>query len=205
MLGIKIKYPYDRRVILMNNYFRLCYCSSKLFSLLKFSESTFFHARNCINLPPWLADRQCPQILRVTGRGWTESPKYVHRSCLVYKTRTTLRIVGTQQPVTGQLPTRRGSWKCTGPDVDRTGSPRISVMRFINKYIRYSLEIMVSSKPTMRSSSLMRSEFLLTNLNADATKGTSSLVRIEHFSANFVLEFPMVAVCLLLLQRSFLN
>lgn len=43
----------------------------------------------------------------------------------------------------------------------------------------------------MRSSSLMRSEFLLTNLKADATSGTSSLVRMEHFSANFVLELPI--------------
>lgn len=39
---------------------------------------------------------------------------------------------------------------------------------------------------------MMRSEFLLTNLNALATSGTSSLVRIEHFSANFVLEFPIL-------------
>lgn len=160
---------------------------------------------NIINSPPWSADRQCPQTPRVTGLGWTESPKYAHRSCLVYKTRTTLRIVGTQQPVTGQLPTRRGSWKCTGPAVDRTGIPRISVMRFIDINFIYSLEKTDSSKPTMRSSSLMRSEFLLTSLKADATKGTSSLVRIEHFSANFVLELPMAAVCLLLLQKSFSN
>lgn len=44
----------------------------------------------------------------------------------------------------------------------------------------------------MRSSSFILSEFLLTNLKALATSGTSSLVRMEHFSANLVLEFPMV-------------
>lgn len=44
----------------------------------------------------------------------------------------------------------------------------------------------------MRSSSLILSEFLLTNLKAEATRGTSSFVRIEHFSASFVLELPMV-------------
>lgn len=44
---------------------------------------------------------------------------------------------------------------------------------------------------TIRSSSLMRSEFLLTNLNELATTGTSSLDKSEHFSASFVLEFPI--------------
>lgn len=37
----------------------------------------------------------------------------------------------------------------------------------------------------------MRSEFLLTNLNELATSGTSSFESREHFSANFVLEFPI--------------
>lgn len=45
---------------------------------------------------------------------------------------------------------------------------------------------------TIKSSSLIRSEFLLTNLNELATTGTSSFASNEHFSANFVLEFPIL-------------
>lgn len=39
----------------------------------------------------------------------------------------------------------------------------------------------------------MRSEFLLTNLNELATTGTSSLDNKEHFSANLVLELPILS------------
>lgn len=45
---------------------------------------------------------------------------------------------------------------------------------------------------TIKSSSLIRSEFLLTNLKELATTGTSSFDRSEHFSANFVLELPIL-------------
>lgn len=40
----------------------------------------------------------------------------------------------------------------------------------------------------------MRSEFLLTNLNELATTGTSSLDNREHFSANLVLELPILTL-----------
>lgn len=50
-------------------------------------------------------------------------------------------------------------------------------------------------KRTIRSSSLIRSEFLLTSLNELATTGTSSFDSKEHFSANLVLEFPIFVKC----------
>lgn len=46
-------------------------------------------------------------------------------------------------------------------------------------------------KFTIKSSSLIRSEFLLTNLKELATIGTSSFDKSEHFSASFVLELPI--------------
>lgn len=54
--------------------------------------------------------------------------------------------------------------------------------------------IMREFRLTIKSSSLMRSEFLLTNLNELATTGTSSFDKSEHFSANFVLELPIFVV-----------
>lgn len=44
----------------------------------------------------------------------------------------------------------------------------------------------------LSSSSLIRSEFLLTSLNELAMKGISDLFNIEHFSASFVEELPMM-------------
>lgn len=121
------------------------------------------------------------------------TPKCVHRPYRVRRTRTIRQIVEIRRHSIEIHARRTESLWCIGRAADPFAIPRISVCVWMwLKWEQNNILTIDRFFLTIRSSSLIRSEFLLTNLNELATIGTSSRDSSEHFSANFVLELPMM-------------